>query len=182
VLAALAACGSHSSSPSGASGASAGAERAAAKARADGAAAKAAAEATRTQAGADFVAAVAAGKAGDLDLKFQIRSRPDVGQPVAIDVALTPRADYEKLQVMFRGGEGLEIRGGEVMEAADKPAVGIPLRHSVTVVPRADGIFALTAVVLADSSSGSVSRTFSIPVIAGQGLPEASSRPGGQNP
>jgi hypothetical protein len=40
----------------------------------------------------------------------------------------------------------------------------------VTIVPQHNGIFYVTAVVLTDSSDDTFARTFSIPVIAGEGL------------
>jgi hypothetical protein len=42
----------------------------------------------------------------------------------------------------------------------------------VKVLPKRDGIFALTAVVSFTVSNQEMNRTFSIPVIAGQGLPD----------
>jgi hypothetical protein len=40
------------------------------------------------------------------------------------------------------------------------------------VTPKADGIFYVTATVISDSSTGSLARLYSIPIIAGAGLPE----------
>jgi hypothetical protein len=42
----------------------------------------------------------------------------------------------------------------------------------VKILPKRDGIFALTAVVSFTSANLDSSRTFSIPVIAGEGLPD----------
>jgi len=49
---------------------------------------------------------------------------------------------------------------------------GTPIRHVVRILPKRDGIFALTAVVSFSESNQDWTRTFSIPVIAGEGLPE----------
>jgi hypothetical protein len=69
--------------------------------------------------------------------------------------------------------EGLDIVSGQDIPVADKPVEGTPIHHSVRVLPRRDGIFTLTAAVTVDSAGQSTSQTFSIPVIAGAGIPDA---------
>ena len=48
----------------------------------------------------------------------------------------------------------------------------MPVRHTLRILPKRDGIFVVSAVVSVDTASESLSRTFSIPLIAGQGLGE----------
>jgi hypothetical protein len=57
-------------------------------------------------------------------------------------------------------------------ERLEHPAIGTPLPHVVTVIPRGDGIFYVTAVIVSDSPTESVSRNYAIPIIAGTGLAE----------
>jgi len=128
--------------------------------------------------GAEMVSAVPAGKGStSLNLKFDIKSRPSVGEPVDIDVDLTPSSEFDRLQVVFRANEGLEIRSGATSPPVDKPPIDTPLHFTLTVVPRSEGIFSISAVVLSDSPDGSISRTYAIPVIAGAGIaaPDAAS-------
>ena len=61
---------------------------------------------------------------------------------------------------------GLDSR----MERVEKLTAGTPIRHVLKVLPKRDGIFALTAVVSYTASSQEMNRIFSIPVIAGAGL------------
>jgi hypothetical protein len=120
---------------------------------------------------ANMVSAVSAGKpSGDIDLKFTLRERPVVGESVDIDLALIPRQDLDRVYATFQAGDGLEITKGGKTPDIDHPPAGIPIPHTLTIVPQRDGVFYVSAVVLADSSTQSVTRSFSIPVIAGAGI------------
>jgi hypothetical protein len=123
---------------------------------------------------ADMVAAVGTTKAGTpVELKFALTTRPEVGQVMDLDVAVVPHEPIpESLSVSFQVADGLDIVDGSQLQRVDKLMDGTPIRHVVRILPKRDGIFALTAVVSFASSSQDWSRTFSIPVIAGEGLPE----------
>lgn len=124
---------------------------------------------------ADMVAAASTAKTGPVELKFDLRDRPEVGQPLDVDVALVPaQPNIDRVQVKFQAEDGLELVSGGDVEPIEKPADGVPIRRTVRVVPHRDGIFALSAVVSTDSANSSGSRTFSIPVIAGRGLSDSS--------
>jgi hypothetical protein len=121
----------------------------------------------------DMVAAVSASKGPPVELKFALPVRPEVGQVTDIDIALvTSQPVPESVSISFQVVDGLEIVEGSQMERIDKPALGTPIRHVVKVLPKRDGIFAITAVVSFTVSSQETNRTFAIPVIAGQGLPD----------
>jgi hypothetical protein len=121
----------------------------------------------------DMVTAVSASKGPPVELKFALPARPEIGQVTDIDVALlTSQPAPESVSISFQVVDGLEIVEGSQMERIDKPAVGTPIRHVVKVLPKRDGIFAITAVVSFTVSNQETNRTFSIPVIAGQGLPD----------
>jgi hypothetical protein len=122
----------------------------------------------------DMVAAVSSAKAGPpVEMKFALLTRPEVGQVMDLDVAVVPRAPVpESLSVSFQVADGLDIVGGSQLERVDKLEDGAPIRHVVKILPKRDGVFALTAVVSFVVANQDWSRTFSIPVIAGEGLPE----------
>jgi hypothetical protein len=128
---------------------------------------------TRPAGAPDMVAAVSASKTpGPVEVKFALAARPEVGQPVDIRIVLTPKVELERLYARFQPSEGLElVKGGEIRQI-EHPAVGTDIEHTVTLTPKADGIFNLTATVISDSSTESVSPVYSIPIIAGEGLPE----------
>jgi hypothetical protein len=123
---------------------------------------------------ADMVAAVSATKPGPpVELKFALPARPEVGQVVELDVALVPRGPVpDSVSASFQIAEGMEIVDGSQLEHVGKLEDGTPIRHVVKIRPKRDGIFALTAVVSWVQSNQDWSRTFSIPVIAGEGLSE----------
>jgi hypothetical protein len=123
---------------------------------------------------ADMVAAVSASKTpGAVDVKFALSARPVVGQPVEIRLALTPVIELDRLYARFDASEGLDLVKGAETEHLDRPAVNTEVAHTVTVTPKSDGIFYVTAIVLSDSPTDSVSRVYSIPIIAGAGISEA---------
>src|SRR3569833_624132 len=95
----------------------------------------------------DMVAAVSASKGPPVELKFMLPVRPEVGQITDIDQ-------------------------GSQMDRVEKLTAGSPIRHVAKELPKRDGIFSLTAVVSYTSSNQDVNRTYSIPVIAGQGMPD----------
>jgi hypothetical protein len=121
----------------------------------------------------DMVAAFNAnGQAGLVDLRFKLLSRPAVGKPVDVEFELVPAVELERLFARFQAADGLQIVAGAESEHFDRPVKGAPVKHKLTVTAGSDGIFYLTAVVLADSESESIARTFFVPLIAGQGLAE----------
>jgi len=127
----------------------------------------------------DMVAAFSANRpqTGLVDLKFLIAKRPQVGEPVEIEFALTPSVQLEGLFARFQAADGLQVVSGAETAHLEHPAIGVAVGHRVTVLAKADGIYYVTAVVLADSEKESVARTFSIPIIAGQGQAEAPAEP-----
>jgi len=122
----------------------------------------------------EMVAAVSASKSGPpVEMRFFLPSRPEVGQAMDLDVAVVPRAPVpDNLSVSFQVADGLDIVEGSQVERVDKLVDGTPIRHVVKILPKRDGIFVLTAVVSFAVANQDLSRTFSIPVIAGEGLPE----------
>jgi hypothetical protein len=122
----------------------------------------------------DMVSAVGATKAGPpVELKFALATRPEVGQPMDLEIAVIPRAPIpESIWASFQVADGLEIVDGSQLERVDNVVENTPIRHVVKVIPKRDGIFALTVAVSFVQANQEWTRTFSIPVIAGEGLPE----------
>jgi len=110
---------------------------------------------------------------GLVDLKFKVTKRPAVGEPVEIELELVPTVELEQLFGRFQAAEGLQIVAGAETEHFEHPAKDVPVTHKLTVTAKTDGIFYITAILLADSDKESLARNFSFPLIAGQGLSEA---------
>jgi hypothetical protein len=105
-----------------------------------------------------------------VELRFSIRSRPQVGQDDEVDYALIPQVGgLGTIRVGFGAIEGLQVDQGGPTLAAIKPAAGVPIFGSVTVRPLKAGLFTLTAAVAVETSNGPVVWPFTIPVIAGEG-------------
>jgi len=122
----------------------------------------------------NMVAAVSATKGAlPVEVKFELHERPQVGQPVDIDIALRPVApSLERVQAIFHAGDGLDIVSGGETASIERPQEGVPIHHTIRILPKRDGIFVVSCVVSVDSANESLSRTFSIPLIAGEGLAE----------
>jgi hypothetical protein len=121
----------------------------------------------------DMVAAVSSsGTRGPADLRFSLRARPVVGEPVEIELSMIPTVDVQRLFARFQVSEGLELVSGAETERFDDVAAGTEVTHMLTVIPREDGIFNVSAVVLTDTATESLARTYAIPIIAGAGVPE----------
>jgi hypothetical protein len=120
----------------------------------------------------DMVAAVSSAKAKPpVEVRFSLPTRPEVGQVMDVEVAVVPRAPVpDSVSVSFQVVDGLEIVDGSQMDRVDKLVDGTPIRHVLKVLPKRDGIFAISAIVTFVSGNQDSIRTFSIPVIAGEGL------------
>jgi hypothetical protein len=125
-----------------------------------------------------MVAAVSAGKGGPpVELKFELRGAPQVGQPLDIDIAVVPDAPtINRLYGRFQAGDGMELVDGGELASVDKPAQGTVIRHVLHVLPKQDGIFTLNAAVSVELADDSVTRTFTIPVIVGDGLADSGAK------
>ncbi len=126
----------------------------------------------------DMVAAVSVGKGGPpVGLKFELRSTPQAGQPVALDLVVLPdAAEIQRIDARFDGGENLPLVEGGDLGAVEKPAQGSVIRHVIRLLPKQDGIFTVTAAVTVTLTNDSITRTFTIPVVVGEGLPELTAK------
>jgi hypothetical protein len=105
-----------------------------------------------------------------IELRFSIRSRPQVGEDDEVDYALIPQVGgLGTIRLGFGSLDGLRVVSSGPALAAIKPATGVPIFGSVTVRPLKAGLFTLTAAVAVETSNGSVVWPFNIPVIAGEG-------------
>jgi hypothetical protein len=123
----------------------------------------------------DMVAAVPTGKSGPpIDLKYELRELPEVGQPLDVDIAILPDGPaIAGVSGKFQSGEGLELVDGGDIPQVDKPAAGAVIRHVVRVLPQKDGIFTLSATVSVDVGNDSLTRVFAIPVMVGDPTAQA---------
>jgi hypothetical protein len=103
-----------------------------------------------------------------VQLKFELRDRPELAQPLDIDIVILPAsATLDRLYGRVETGDGLELADGAQIAPTERPAEGIPIRHSIKVLPKKDGLFTVNAVVTMDAAGQSWIQTFSIPVMVG---------------
>src|SRR5688572_4356284 len=78
----------------------------------------------------DMVAAVSYGtEQGLVDLRFALLARPKVGQPVDIELALTPTVELERMFARFQAAEGLQLVSGGETQQIENPAKGVSVGH-----------------------------------------------------
>jgi len=122
----------------------------------------------------DMVAAVSPGGSGPpIELRFALTQRPMVGEPVDVRIELLPVAPLERLFVRFHGGEDLKVASGGESPQIASPVTGVPISHTVSVVPLRVGIFNLTPPAAPHSSTPSPTRTHSPPPPPPEPLPPA---------
>jgi hypothetical protein len=116
---------------------------------------------------AGMVEAVSQGKSQlQVQLKFDLRQKPTVGQPLDVDIAVMPQIDAGGAEVQITGGDGLSVaEGASLIELPAVQADGV-YRQSFKVTPTAEGVLLLGLTVSLKHDEMAESRVFSIPVIA----------------
>jgi hypothetical protein len=113
-----------------------------------------------------------------VQVKFALLARPDVAQPLDIDLAIVPTvANLDRIFGKVEGEEGLELIDSGELAPADKPLENTPIEHTIKVLPKHDGIYILTATVSVDIAGQISTQSYSIPVIAGTGIPDLPTKP-----
>lgn len=116
---------------------------------------------------ADFVAAVATSKqALPFTVRFRLDSRPRVGQPVTVDVMVTPATQVQirSLKFRFEPGEGLQFDGDpEFVVNGATPDISV--HRELQVTPRTAGLLELQARAVVETSSEALSQVYAIPLI-----------------
>ncbi|HSD74267.1 MAG TPA: hypothetical protein VLB75_05815 [Steroidobacteraceae bacterium] len=116
-----------------------------------------------------MVGGVAAGRAADaiVDLKFELKSRPEVGKPLTVDIALLPKVATDVMNITYLATEGLTVQPTTMPSKYERVQPGSVYRHQATVIPKDNGVFSLSAIVMVQMDTGDVTRTFSIPIVIG---------------
>jgi len=124
---------------------------------------------TNTDSGTDLVTAVGTGNTPvPISVKFRIGKRPQLGVPLQILVAIipAPAAQIANLHGSFLPDTGLNLQGDRSFDVKELRA-GEPLERQLTVVPEQPGVLNVNATFTLDVDSGTVSRSYAIPVIVG---------------
>jgi hypothetical protein len=117
---------------------------------------------------ADMVAAVSASGSGPpIGVKFRLATRPVVGAPAQLVLALmpTPGLEISHIHASLQTDDGLQLQTPRSFEI-DDPQDGAILAQDVTVVPQREGVLSISATIVVDYENTSIARTFIIPLIA----------------
>ena len=112
----------------------------------------------------------------NVQVKFELRDRPAAAQPLDIDLVILPGA-VDRVYGRVEASDGLEVADGAQIAATDRPLEGMPVRHSIKVLPRKDGIYTVNAVVSVESGGQTSTQTFSFPVIVAAAPPQVPKAP-----
>jgi hypothetical protein len=118
---------------------------------------------------AGMVEAVTVGKSTvPVAVKFDLGARPLVGQPLDIDVAVLPLiAASATLQVT--GSDGLQLPPGAAPIEIPSAEPTQVYRHSITIIPTAEGVQLLGLSVSLNHDEITETREFSVPLIVATG-------------
>jgi len=117
-------------------------------------------------AGAQMVAAVAAGKSANVvGVHFSLGNPPTVAAALPVEIVVITHEPFASLEAHFNSQDGLTLISGEQLPRRNdvKPESTIP--HQLVLMPGREGVFVVTATVETQGKEGMVSRVFSIPVI-----------------
>lgn len=102
-----------------------------------------------------------------VELKFELKDRPTPGVPLPIELAFVPLQDTDYLRATFIATDGLTVQQSPTTPEYRNVDAGGVYRYTLTVVPREDGVYYASVIVVMELSNGAEARTFSIPVIVG---------------
>jgi hypothetical protein len=116
----------------------------------------------------DMVAAVSnSGNGKPISVKFRVTDKPLVGQSTPINVAITTDADsdIDRIEIALKPGDGLQLKSDAVVDIREPPRA-VPQIIEIDVQPTQAGVLTLEAIATVDSASTSLTRTYTIPLIA----------------
>lgn len=117
----------------------------------------------------DMVAAVSPAHSNTpISMRFTLSARPVIGTPLTVTVALITAADVAitHVRASFQPGDGLQLQAERNLDVGN-PGAGAVIEQELSVVPQQAGVLSLNATVVVDMDGGSLARSYSIPLIAG---------------
>jgi len=106
-----------------------------------------------------------------VSVHFVLNGAPTVNKALPVDIAIVPHQSVSSLMVHFEARDGLALATGNVIERSTDPTPEKIIKHQLVLMPGREGVFMVTAIVETESSEGTISRIFSIPVIVSPSAP-----------
>jgi hypothetical protein len=126
----------------------------------------------------DMVAAVGSTRNSNaVSVHFKLNGNPTVGQALPVDIAIVPHATLSGVSAHFEVRDGLAVATGDSLVREANPTPEEVIKHQLVLLPSKEGVFMVTALIDTESSDGSTSRIFSIPVIVGAAATAAAPPP-----
>jgi hypothetical protein len=111
--------------------------------------------------------AVGGGKPGAaVELKYEIASKPQVGVPTEIEIALIPNPGVEAMDATVSGMDGITL-AGPLVASFPKVSGGEAYKHTFSLLADREGVFYVTVSVMTQLGGAKMGRTFSIPFVVG---------------
>lgn len=101
-----------------------------------------------------------------VELKFDIKQRPKVGEPLAIDLAVIAQIDASPATVQLTGADGVSVAPDADKFEIPTEQAGQVYRQTVKVTPNAEGVVVLGVTVALKHDEMLDQRAFEIPIIA----------------
>jgi hypothetical protein len=98
-------------------------------------------------------------------LKFGLKQRPLLGQPLDIDIAVMPQIDAAGADIQVTGGDGLSVAPESTQTGLGAVETGRVYRQIVKVTPAVDGVLLLGLSITLKHDETTEARAFSIPLI-----------------
>ncbi len=117
----------------------------------------------------DMVTAVSSAHSNTpISMRFALSARPVIGTPLIVRVALVTATDVaiSHIRASFQPSDGLQLQLERSLDISD-PGSGAVIEQELSVVPQQAGVLSLNATVVVDMDGGSLARSYSIPLIAG---------------
>lgn len=127
---------------------------------------------------ADMVSAVTLnGADAPVNLRFALQSRPQLNEPLELQFVLSPSRDIDSAQITFEPSDSVGIAADVLPFNLAHTAAGTGAVQKLVVVPKQSGVLSLTAVVAVDLPTGTMARSFSIPILVIPGEAAAKAKP-----
>lgn len=120
------------------------------------------------EADADLSAAVGASSSATLfALKFKLEAAPVVGRAATVSLVVIPvgNAGFDRVFMNLRPGDGLRLLSDTSTDTTGTTP-GEPIRYDIRVEPATAGVLTLGVTLVVDAESQSLTRTYTIPLIA----------------
>jgi len=102
-----------------------------------------------------------------VDISFAISGKPEGGKSSEVELTVVATAPSDRIDLAIQATPGLELTGNAVAASFFNASEGASFVHRVKIVPRADGVYFLTAIATTHLSGGAQSRTAGMRVVVG---------------